>query len=530
MSAQQRTPRRAIVSRLLVSVLILLASFTGARAQAADLLGHDVSWPQCPSPDGYGLPMPPDSTQFVIVGLTKGLAFTRNPCLANQVQWVTSRSRPAHAYGMATYPTAAQLTEYGSAGPWRSTTPAARLSNVGYAQAKDSVAYLAQVGWRPQVVWIDVEPRPAQPWPSGTAGRRALNRAVVEGFMRGLAESGYGYGLYSYTNGWSEIVGDWKLPNVPVWATAGRLDYANEAIDRCSQASFSGGRVLISQWYDDTRDYNRTCGAYQFTNFPAALPPRTGFLNDLNGDWRNDLLARTTDGKLWRYAGNDRGQFTRQQIGTSWGVMNLIEVVGDGNGDGSSDFIARDGSGGLYLYVGYGYAGPTRQQVGSGWNVMGDVAGVGDFNADGRTDLLSVQNSTGDLWLYKGDTFSGQTRTRVGTGWNVMDLLVSPGDFNSDGNPDLIAREKSTGYLWFYPGNGRGSLLARTRIGTGWGVMDMVEGFTDLNGDRVPDIVARQRSNGVMYLYPGNGTGSLQARVSITHPAGGTWSGLNALA
>ena len=30
---------------------------------------------------------------------------------------------------------------------------------------------------------------------------------------------------------------------------------------------------------------------------------------------------------------------------------------------------------------------------------------------------------------------------------------------------------------------------------------------------RVPDIVARQRSNGVMYLYPGNGTGSLQARV-----------------
>ena len=33
-----------------------------------------------------------------------------------------------------------------------------------------------------------------------------------------------------------------------------------------------------------------------------------------------------------------------------------------------------------------------------------------------------------------------------------------------------------------------------------------------------------------MYLYPGNGTGSLQARVSITHPAGGTWSGLDALA
>lgn len=271
MSAQQRTPRRAIVSRLLVSVLILLASFASPPAQAADLLGHDVSWPQCPAPGGYGLPMPPDSTQFVIVGLTKGLSFTLNPCLVSQVQWVTARSKPAHAYGMATYPTSAQLTKYGTWGPWRSTTLAARLSNVGYAQAKDSVAYLSQVGWRPPVVWIDVEPRAAQPWPTGTDAKRALNRAIVEGYMRGLSDSGFGYGLYSYTNGWNEIAGTWKLPNVPVWATAGRLDYPTEAIDRCTQASFSGGRVYISQWYDDTRDYNRTCGELPVHDVPQAL-------------------------------------------------------------------------------------------------------------------------------------------------------------------------------------------------------------------------------------------------------------------
>lgn len=528
MSAQQRTPRRAIVSRLLVSVLILLASFASPPAQAADLLGHDVSWPQCPALGGYGLPMPPDSPQFVIVGLTKGLSFTLNPCLVSQVQWVTARSKPAHAYGMATYPTSAQLTKYGTWGPWRSTTLAARLSNVGYAQAKDSVAYLSQVGWRPPVVWIDVEPRPAQPWPTGTDAKRALNRAVVEGYMRGLSDSGFGYGLYSYTNGWSEIVGAWKLPNVPVWATAGRLDYPTEAVDRCTQASFSGGRVLVSQWYDDTRDYNRTCGSYQFTAFAKPLPSLTGFLNDLNGDWRNDLLARSPDGKLWRYAGNERGQFTRQQIGTGWGVMNLLEVIGDANGDGASDFIARESStGDLYLYVGYGYGGPTRRRVGNGWNGMSDIAGVGDFNGDGKTDLVSIQRSTGELWLYKGDSYA---RQRIGTGWNVMDRLVSTGDFNSDGKPDLIARERTTGYLWFYPGNGSGWLLPRTRIGTGWGGMDMIEGMSDLTGDRIPDLMARQASSGVLYLYPGNGTGSLNARTAVTHPSGGTRTGLNVLA
>ena len=475
--------------------------------------------------------MPPTDTKFVIIGLTKGLAFTSNPCLASQVQWATSRSKPSHAYGMATYPTSAQLQTYGGAGPWQTTTLVARLSNVGYAEAKSAVASLQQVGWKPPVVWIDVEPRPAQPWPSGTAAKRALNRAVVEGFMRGLADSGNGYGVYSYTNGWNEIVGAWRLPHVPVWATAGRLDYPTEALDRCSQSSFSGGRVLISQWYDDTRDYNRTCGQYQFTSFASPLPTTSGFSNDLNGDWRSDLLARSPDGALWRYVGNERGQFpSRQLIGTSWGVMNQVEVVGDANGDGSSDFVARVAStGDLFLYVGYGYSGLTRRQIGSGWNVMGDIAGVGDFNGDGSVDLVSVQKSTGDLWLYKGPAFSGQNRQRIGTGWNVMDLLVSPGDFNSDGNPDLIARHRSTGYLWLYPGSGSGALLTRSRIGTGWGVMDMIEGVSDVTGDRVPDLVARQRSNGVMYLYPGNGSGSLQARSALTHPAGGSWSGLNAL-
>ena len=158
---------------------------------------------------------------------------------------------------------------------------------------------------------------------------------------------------------------------------------------------------------------------------------------------------------------------------------------------------------------------------------MGDIAGVGDFNGDGRTDFVSIQKSTGELWLYKGDTYA---RQRIGTGWNVLDLLISTGDFNSDGNPDLLAREKNTGYLWFYPGNGSGSLLARSRIGTCWGVMDRIEGVNDLNGDRIPDLVARQKSNGVLYLYPGNGTGSLNARMTVAHPAGGTWSGLNSLA
>jgi hypothetical protein len=105
-------------------------------ARAATLYGHDISWPQCPEAvGGYGLPMPPTSTQFVIIGLTKGLPFTENPCLADQVSWATSRGKPTHGYAMAAFPTAAQLTAYRAAGPWSSSTRAGQLSNVGHVDA-----------------------------------------------------------------------------------------------------------------------------------------------------------------------------------------------------------------------------------------------------------------------------------------------------------------------------------------------------------------------------------------------------------
>ena len=148
------------------------------------------------------------------MGLTKGLPFTENPCLASAGRtWVQSRSKPAHAYTMAGFPTAAQLTTYGAEGPWSSSTRAGQLSNVGYAEAQYAVASLNRIGWRPPVVWIDVEPRPAQPWPTSTRRSNGSRTATSsKGLMRGLRDRGYAYGVYSYTSGWQAITGSWRLP------------------------------------------------------------------------------------------------------------------------------------------------------------------------------------------------------------------------------------------------------------------------------------------------------------------------------
>ena len=251
---------RVSLPRLLAVLLVLaLGVLLAAPARAADY-GHDVSWPQCPG----GLPMPPDNTEFVVVGLTRGLAFTENPCLEGQFHWVRDRGIRAQAYAMATFPTTAQYDTYGDDGPWPAGTRADRLRNVGYAEARASLASLERAGWRPERIWVDVEPRPQQPWPSSTATQRQENRYVIAGLMAALADAGYPSGIYSYSSGWEAITGSWQLPDVPVWSPAGRLDFASEASDLCTNRSFSGGTVHLSQWTDGTYDYDMTCtGVYQ---------------------------------------------------------------------------------------------------------------------------------------------------------------------------------------------------------------------------------------------------------------------------
>ncbi|MBY8879607.1 trypsin-like serine protease [Actinacidiphila acidipaludis] len=197
---------------------------------------------------------------------------------------------------------------------------------------------------------------------------------------------------------------------------------------------------------------------------------------DLNGDWSEDLVVRTTAGHLM-FLDSLTGDAT--DIGAGWNAMKSITLPGDITGDGKPDLFATDSTGVAYVYPGTG-AGKfgARVKVGSGWNIYGSVIyGKGDLTDDGRADIVA-RDSSGVLWLYKGTGSASApwaARVKIGAGWNGYNAFASTGDMTGDGKADLLARDTS-GVLWLYKGTGSTSApyAARVKIGAGWNIYNLL--------------------------------------------------------
>ena len=256
----RRTSMRRITVSLFSAVLagtvaVPLAGAAAGPAAAAtpSIYGNDISWPQCSANGAIGLPLPTASAKFVIVGLTKGLPYTENPCLSSHARHTRAIGAKLGVYTFAAYPSAGELKSRGGSGPYSAKTTTGRLSNVGYAQGRWSVQTLRAHNIKVPMVWVDVEHRVKQPWVRNTA----YNRAVVNGATKAIKDAGYKIGYYSYSSAWQDIMGGVRSSD-PVWATVGTTT-RTKASAMCSKPSFSGGPVVISQWYDSTRDHNVIC-------------------------------------------------------------------------------------------------------------------------------------------------------------------------------------------------------------------------------------------------------------------------------
>ncbi|MFE6039699.1 FG-GAP-like repeat-containing protein [Streptomyces sp. NPDC056452] len=195
----------------------------------------------------------------------------------------------------------------------------------------------------------------------------------------------------------------------------------------------------------------------------------------------------------------------------------------------------RDGLGDLFVVkdegmLGFrdgklpGTVGPLTGMWWSDGQAGNRVLPMGDLVGDGCNDYLAARDD-GTLVRTDGacDDRVDDEPVQIGVGWKTYDMFA-PGDINGDRIPDLLARQQSTGYLFLYPGDGKGRLKARTQIGVGWKGLTVV-GAGDLTGDGFGDLLVRD-SAGVLWRYAGTGTGRVAPKVRI----GPGWQAYNALA
>ena len=233
---------------------------------------------------------------------------------------------------------------------------------------------------------------------------------------------------------------------------------------------------------------------------------------DFNGDGRDDILWRNTDGQLSNWLATASGGFTQNNanaaavVPTSWTVVG----TGDFNGDGRDDILWRNTDGTVSNWLGTASGGFTPNDanaarfVPTSWTVVG----TGDFNGDGRDDIL-WRNSNGQVSDWLGQANGGfilndaNALTNVDTAWKV----VGTGDFNGDGRDDILWRNDN-GQLsnWLGQANGgfvNNGAVSGAFVPLAWSVV----AIGDYNGDGRDDILWRN-ANGTVTDWLGNANGS----------------------
>ncbi|MFD3714828.1 FG-GAP repeat domain-containing protein [Streptomyces sp. NPDC058677] len=201
----------------------------------------------------------------------------------------------------------------------------------------------------------------------------------------------------------------------------------------------------------------------------------------------------------------------------------VMDKPGDLNGDGLPDMVAVDGTDNLRLYGGTGngtHATMIPLSSGGGWRGS-LLTHRGDWTDDFYEDLVA-RHSDGTLWLYPNSGGQGEftadnreqvyvypdEETEQATDPATIKQIVSVGDITADSDaryPDFVAIIGDQ--LWFMQGRYGAKIDSGYLIGTsGWGNIQLASPG-DVDGDGFTDLIARNTTNGELWLYHGRSPG-----------------------
>jgi zinc D-Ala-D-Ala carboxypeptidase len=185
-------------------------------------------------------------------------------------------------------------------------------------------------------------------------------------------------------------------------------------------------------------------------------------------------------------------------------TMEHYYVLGKPSVRSYADILAADSAGELWRFPGGGGKLHARVRIDTAYSTVRTGASV-DWNRDGTIDLL-LQMKDGRLLVNYGKDGGGFLAPRqVGSGFARYDISVGS-LATADRYPGLVAKRWSDGTMLYFR-NGSGAALSSGKaIGGGWGAYWPT--VLDWNQDGKQDILAVRRT-GELYVYPGNGAGSV---------------------
>ena len=195
-------------------------------------------------------------------------------------------------------------------------------------------------------------------------------------------------------------------------------------------------------------------------------------------------------------------------------------VARDLHNDGLADLLVRDRATGR-IQVLPGQGGPgfnDRQVMGVAAGRVDLIAGVGDLTGDEIPDLLIRAKATGETQVRPGRTeglFGRALEESVTSRFVGADLVTGVGNMVGTRWPDLVARDKATGRIWLYPGRSGGRFGAGARLPIRSADVRDLTGPGDLTGDGRPDLLATT-PDGRLLVYPGAAAGTLRAPTVVS--------------
>ncbi|XVX19317.1 SpoIID/LytB domain-containing protein [Actinomycetota bacterium] len=260
----------------------------------------------------------------------------------------------------------------------------------------------------------------------------------------------------------------------------------------------------------------------------ASAPARqvAAYPKDLTGDGAGDLFAVSSTGTGTVRAWRGSNYFAMQAGNSGWGDRSLIASPGPWDSDNRPDVLARTTDGRLWVYRGGGARlNQGMTLVASGFGGYNALLTPGDFDGDSYPDIVA-RRTDGEMYLFSGDGAGGiKGSRRIAGGWTTFGRVFSAGDLTGDGIGDLVGVYAADGRIRVYPGNGAGGMSPSRLLGpVDYRGYSHLMGVGDLTGDGRHDIVARRASNGTMWLIPVTGVAVLGPARALTATAAPKWA------